>query len=46
MKDNTDTVEYTLEVPVTKVDNAWEVEQLNNESLQKIHGIYNYETES
>ena len=46
MKDNTDTVEYTLEIPVTKVDNAWEVEQLNNELLQKIHGIYNYETES
>ncbi len=46
MKDTTDTIDYTLEVNVTKVDNAWQVEQLSNEALQKIHGIYNYETES
>ncbi len=46
MKDTTDTVEYTLEINVSKVDNTWEVEQLSNESLQKIHGIYNYENES
>ena len=46
MKDNTDTVEYTLDVKVNKNNNIWEVEQLNNDDLQKIHGIYNYENES
>lgn len=46
MKDNLDTVEYTIDVDVIKINNEWEVTQLNNESLQKIHGIYNYETES
>ncbi len=46
MKDSTDTVEYTLDITATKVNNAWEVEQLNNDALQKIHGIYNYENEN
>lgn len=45
MKDNTNTVEYTLDVNVTKANNKWDVDQLSNESLQKIHGIYNYENE-
>ena len=45
MKDNTDTIEYTLDVKVKKNDNVWEVEQLNNDDLQKIHGIYNYEND-
>ena len=29
-----------------KTNNKWEVEQLSNEELQKIHGVYNYETNS
>lgn len=44
MKKNTDTVEYTLEVNVKKEDGKWKVEQLNESDLEKIHGIYNYES--
>ncbi len=46
MKNATDKVEYTINVNVSKVDNAWSVDQLSNEDLQKIHGIYNYETDN
>ncbi len=46
MKDTTDTIDYTLEITASKVDNVWEVNQLSNDALQKIHGIYNYENES
>lgn len=43
MKKNTDTVEYTIDVHLTKEDGKWKVEQLSNTDLEKIHGIYNYE---
>ena len=46
MKDTTDTIEYSLDINVSKTDNVWSVDQLSNDNLQKIHGIYNYETES
>lgn len=42
MKKMTDTVEYTIDFKVKKVDDKWVVEQLSTEDLEKIHGIYNY----
>lgn len=43
MKDATDTMEYEIEFKVVKNDNDWDVSQLSNEDLQKIHGIYEHE---
>lgn len=46
MKDNTKTISYTITFNVIKKDNKWIVEQPDEETLEKIHGIYNYELES
>jgi len=46
MKKITDTVDYTIDFKVVKVDNKWVVEQLDTDDLEKIHGIYNYDIES
>lgn len=43
MKDMTDRIEYTIEFTVTKEEDKYKVEQPNEETLEKIHGIYNYE---
>ena len=43
MKEATDTKEYEIEFKVVKNDNDWDVSQLSNEDLEKIHGIYEYE---
>lgn len=43
MSKETDTITYTIDVKVEKEDDVWKVVQLSNESLEKIHGIYNYE---
>ena len=45
MKAATETVKYKLELKVVKNDNDWDVTQLSNSDLEKIHGIYNYEEE-
>lgn len=45
MQDNTETVSYTITFEVIKEDNNWVVVQPSAESLEKIHGIYNYEIE-
>lgn len=45
MQDNTETVSYTLTFDVVKEDNEWIVVQPSEETLEKIHGIYNYELE-
>lgn len=45
MKKVTDTVEYTIEFNLVKNDNDnWKVNDLSNADLEKIHGIYNYDT--
>lgn len=46
MKDMTETVEYTIDFNVKKVDDKWTVEQPSTTDLEKIHGIYNYDIES
>lgn len=43
MMEATETTSYDLTLKVVKNDNDWEVSQLSNEDLEKIHGIYNYE---
>lgn len=35
-----DRVTYTIVFNLTKVDNEWKVDNLSNEDLEKIHGIY------
>lgn len=46
MKNTDKRVEYTIDINVSKVNNKWSVDQLKNETLQKIHGIYNYNEDS
>lgn len=43
MKDMNDTISYNIVFNVIKVDGKWQVEQPDEETLEKIHGIYNYE---
>lgn len=43
MKDAKDTISYNIVFKVHKTDGKWQVEQPNEETLEKIHGIYNYE---
>ena len=43
MKNMLDRVEHTITFTVTKEDDKYYVEQPTEETLEKIHGIYNYE---
>jgi hypothetical protein len=43
MKNATDTRNYEIEFKVVKEDGDWDVSQLSNDDLKKIHGIYEYE---
>ncbi len=45
MKNAVDTMTYTIDVKVIKEDGNWKVKQLSIDTLEKIHGIYNYEKE-
>lgn len=42
LDDVKDTVDYTIDFTLTKVDNKWVVNDLTNEQLEKIHGVYEY----
>lgn len=42
MKKTTKTIEYTIDFKVIKKDGVWTLEIVSTESLEKIHGIYNY----
>jgi hypothetical protein len=37
-----ETVKYTINIYLTKVDNNWQVNTPNDETLDKINGVYNY----
>lgn len=37
-----DTVDYTIDFTLTKTNNEWVVNELTNEQLEKIHGVYEY----
>lgn len=43
MKKTTDTIEHTIKFTVVKEEDKYVVEQLSNDDLLKIHGIYNYD---
>lgn len=36
------TVDYTIDFNLTKIENKWELNDLTNEQLEKIHGVYEY----
>ena len=37
-----DTVDYTIDFTLRKVNNEWVVNELTTEQLEKIHGVYEY----
>jgi len=43
MEKNTDTVKYTITIELKKTDNIWTILEMDNKTLEKIHGIYNYD---
>ncbi len=43
MKKMNETVSYNVVFKTVKVDSKWQVEQPDEDVLEKIHGIYNYE---
>lgn len=40
--DVNDTVDYTLDFELSKIDGKWVVNDLTQEQLEKIHGVYEY----
>lgn len=44
MKKYKETTDYTIEFHVVKNDNMWEVNKLSTDDLEKIHGIFQYES--
>ncbi|MBR1413933.1 MAG: hypothetical protein IJ574_04635 [Bacilli bacterium] len=45
LMDTKDKISYSITFDVKKNNNVWVVEQLDDTSLEKIHGIFNYEFE-
>lgn len=45
MKNANETVTYEINFKLLKDGNKWDVLQLSNDDLEKIHGIYNYNQE-
>lgn len=45
MKNASETITYEIVFKLLKDGNSWEVIQLSNDDLEKIHGIYNYNQE-
>mgnify|MGYP003494553742 CR=1 FL=1 len=45
MKNYKDTTDYTIEFHVVKNDDSkWGVQELSTDDLEKIHGIFQYES--
>lgn len=44
MKMMTERIEYTIDFYVVKTSDGWVVSSLSNSDLEKIHGVYNYES--
>lgn len=42
MKDTKEKVKYTINIRLTKVDDEWTINELNQTTYDKINGIYNY----
>ena len=45
MKNTNEMVSYNIVIKTNDVNGKWEVEQPDEETLEKIHGIYNYDLE-
>ncbi len=39
------TIDYTIDFYLEKVDDTWTMKELSNTTKEKLHGIYNYESE-
>lgn len=44
MEEMTDTIKYTIFIELSNEDGIWTIHELDQETLEKIHGIYDYET--
>ena len=42
MEINEETKDYTIYITLSRHDDIWYIEELDEDTLQKIHGIYNY----
>lgn len=42
MKEAKDTIDYTIYISLTKVNETWTVDKLDTTTYDKIHGVYNY----
>ena len=42
LKQAKDKVRYTIEIKLTKINDKWTVDNLSNETYDKINGVYNY----
>lgn len=42
MKNTNEKVKYTIDFTLTKKDNKWQLDDIDEATRQKIHGIYNY----
>lgn len=42
LKEAKDKVRYTIEIKLTKINDKWTVDNLSNETYDKINGVYNY----
>lgn len=45
MLNTNDTIDYTIYINLEKMDDEWHIKDLDNETKEKIHGIYNYEND-
>lgn len=43
MKNTNERISYTIVLTCVKIDSTWQVEEPNEMTLEKIHGIYNYD---
>ena len=42
LKEAKDTVKYTLDMTLTKVDDEWQLDDISDIDEKKIHGMYEY----
>lgn len=42
LKDASEKVKYTISIPLVKVNDTWQVSELDQTTLDKINGVYNY----
>lgn len=42
MEDSKETIDYAITVNLSKKDNVWQITDLDEATLEKIHGIYDY----